>query len=132
MDKQVYLGDQSCPQPLFRSEAGDVSNWPAEAVMAVTFDRERFSSVAVWALEGQSFTEFFGSDGWPLDLPAVRRASLPVEMRRQFQIFPWGWRAWSERDWSRAHTCPRAFEISRRQSSSVRPLVAAMKTLHPA
>lgn len=124
INRSIYLGDAKDPQPTFRDEAKDAAAWPGTAVMAVRFEAERFGRIA-----GLPRTEYFGADGWPLDLPAKRKSELSATMMREFQVFPWKWRHWSEAGWGDARRVPHTFAASRRQGKVVRALAPVTSAL---
>jgi hypothetical protein len=67
-------------------------------------------------------TEFFGADGWPLDLPEHRKRSLSPSMLCEFQVSPLNWRRWSEVEWVRVLEHPEHFARLRTRWSVLRPV----------
>lgn len=118
----IYLGTDCDPKPCFKDEAPDAFDWPEDAVMAVTFERERFGHMAEEIVRELPRTDFYGADGWPLPLPEARKRELSDLMKAEFQAQPWGWRTWTVADWDRARTAPRAFRLARRHTGLARHL----------
>ncbi len=118
-NRDLYLGSDEDPRPVFRDEEPGAHDWPEDAVMAITFTAERFSHLALRPGETLPQTEFFGSDGWPIDLPQFRKISLPAQLRKEFQIEPHGWRFWNVRTWQRMHRFPDNLACAREQSQLI-------------
>ncbi len=123
IDRSVFVGNSNDPQPIFRDEAADAADWPEGAVFAVQFTPENCPDASVTQCEIPR-TEFFATDGWPLELPVERKRLMPPEMLKEFQAFPRSWRRWSEREWARVLVHPGSFSRLRmRQGAIVRELV---------
>jgi hypothetical protein len=71
-------------------------------------------------------TEFYGEDGWPLDLGHEHR-DLSDIMRREFQVFPGDWRDWDEETWDDARQRPGVWHLAHVQA----PLVHALLSGRP-
>lgn len=125
IDHSIFLGGPSDPQPVFRDCAVDGGTWPAGAVMAITFAAERFSHLAPTPGEELPQTDYFGNDGWPIDLATEVKAALPEAIKREFQVLPWGWRSWGRWDWAHAREFPENLERAR----TVGPIAAAVGNL---
>ncbi|MDD2786064.1 MAG: hypothetical protein PHS79_04210 [Patescibacteria group bacterium] len=123
MSKSIYLGSSSDPQPVFRNEAADAADWPEGAVMAIAFKAEDFPGAGCKIRASLPCTEYYGSDGWPIDLPSAVKQEQPWEIKRELQVYPWLWREMKPSHWVRARSCPEAFEIARKEAAIVRALV---------
>lgn len=116
IDRSIYLGSAEDPQPIFRDEAADGATWPEGAVMAIAFTEERFPGAFMTAFPPHA-VDYFDAGGWPLDLPVDLKRSLPVEMKREFQVAPLTWRAWNDSRWTLAHDDPAWFARLRAPSA---------------
>lgn len=121
IEKSVFLGEPGDPEPIWRAEAPDAFEWPESAAFAVTFSPERFENTSRWIRERLPLTEFYGADGWPLDLPEERK-TLPIEIRQDFQVFPNRWSDWNERTWKYAQEFPEMLRRSRALAALSRPI----------
>jgi hypothetical protein len=127
--RSIYLGKDTDPTPVFRDEVPDAFDWPEGAVMAVTFERERFGHMANEIVRELPRTEFFGKDGWPLELPEARKSELSDLIKLEFQVYPRGWRRWSERTWQHARLFPKNFARARAQGALIRGFLPATNAL---
>jgi len=121
IDKSCFLGGGEGPEPTWRDEASDAGDWPADAAFKIHFTPENSPGASITQCELPR-TEFYGIDGWPLNLSEERKCSLPPSMRRQFQIFPSAWHRWSDVEWVRVLAHPEHFERLRTRWSILRPL----------
>lgn len=121
-----YLGTDSDPKPVFRDEAPTAFEWPEGSVMAVYFAAEDFPGVARNEPHRVNRAEFFDDAGWPIELAPHLKASLPMETKREFQVFPQRWRDWSEDRWRIAHENPTWFARLRAQVGLARQLVRVL------
>lgn len=117
----LYLGHAHDVQPVYRDLEPSAHEWPEGAVMAVTFNHEAFPEYNHLLPEGCR-TEYFGADGWPVDLPSMHR-SLDEAMKVEFQTFPRDWRNWSIHDWRAARLFPKTFRRSRAQGRLIRRIL---------
>lgn len=78
---------------------GEGAEWPEGAVERVTFTLQAFPDAAF--PECLPFTEFFGSDGWPLRVPEEVKGKLDPRMQAEFRRYPWTYRPeeWQPRNW---------------------------------
>lgn len=120
--RSVYSGRPGeGPAPVFRAEAPSAFDWPEGAVMAVVFRKEDFPGFS-WDnyYEGkESFVEFYGSDGWPCDLPAERKGTLSDIIKTEFQVDPNAWRTWKEHTWQHASAHPELWPRVRAQQTLI-------------
>ena len=121
IDKSMFQGDGEGPEPVWRDEAEDATTWPVGAAFKIHFTPENSPGASVTYCELPR-TEFYGIDGWPLDISEERKCSLPLSMRRRFQIFPSAWHRWSDVEWVRVLEHPEHFDRIRTRWSILRPL----------
>ena len=94
----LYLGTPGAdPVPVFRDLQPDClpdgTSWEEGAVFAVWFDGDRHPEKRTMGSPHVDVWEFFGEDGWPLNFPEDCKVPEPSFLR-EFQVFPYGWRAW--------------------------------------
>lgn len=100
----IWLGELHDPSPVFRDEAPNAFAWPLRAVMAVTFTREDFPNLARNIRPALPYTEFYGEDGWPVELPEERKAQVAPLIKAELQVFPDNWREFHAREWEELST----------------------------
>lgn len=128
--RSIYLGSASDPQPIFRNEAADSASWPEGAVMAITFTEERFPG-AYHCDPPPVPVEYYGADGWPLELSELRKGSLSETMRREFQTQPHRWRSWQdEAEWATAYEDPDFYASIREQAGLIHSLIPFLPEPH--
>lgn len=125
----IYLGDIRDPKPVFRDEDPGLFAWPEGSVFAVAFRPGDFQGVAAHIRKTLPSVEFFGTDGWPVEMPLELKAALPPILKLEFQVHPWGWRSFSERDWARVKRDPELLPISRQQAGFARALLPLLSPL---
>jgi RNA polymerase sigma-70 factor (ECF subfamily) len=121
IDKSMFLGCGEGPEPVWRDAATDADNWPAGATFKIFFTAENSPGASVTQCQLPR-TEFFGPDGWPLELPVERKATLSDELKREFQVFPSNWRHWADKVWSRAARAPHRIARLRARGAALRIL----------
>ncbi len=112
-DRSIFLGGESDPQPVWADEADDSGSWPSRAAFKIEFTPEQFQGTGPAALGELPKTEYYGEDGWPVEMPAPCKAVLSETIKRELQVFPWGWRTWDDDDWSAAIRSPDSWTRSR-------------------
>jgi len=130
-DKTIYLGTNANPKPVFRADNPDAFDWPNGAVMAVEFRDENFPGVGPHRNEQLPLVEFYGEDGWPLALLPGLKSVLSETIRRELQVFHWGWRHWQPSTWSKAQHFPDVFAKRRTQQAPARRIVEAYSPSAP-
>lgn len=92
--------------------------------MAVTFSPNDFPALAEHLRRDLPRTDYFGSDGWPVELRVELKETLPEILKLELQVYPWGWRDYSERSWKRIAAAPGTMRASRIQASIVRAVAS--------
>ncbi len=134
IDRSIFVGSAEDPQPVFREEAKDAASWPEGAVMAVTFARERYPHIATRIRSALPRTDYFGIDGWPVDLGEDLKRILSTVMKLEFQVHPWGWRDWTWEDgggWDEACESPQLFRRCRGQAGLAHAMVTTAGAFAP-
>lgn len=129
IDKNVFLGgNENGPAPIWRNEAEDSASWPEGAVFKIHFTPENSPGASIKECAIPR-VDFFGSDGWPIDLPAEQKAQLSEAMKLEFQVFPCNWQAWNGYEWQRAVDFPECFAETRAFSKILHPLAQVTSSL---
>jgi hypothetical protein len=129
LNRSAYLGEnKGGPRPVWRDEADDAKSWPIGAVFKIQFTPENSPGFSVTQCAIPR-TEFFGADGWPLELPEDRKKELTNVIKLEFQISPCNWQAWNQFDWERVVRFPEHFVETRALAGALRPLVQMTSAL---